>query len=52
MNHNEYRENLPLLVYGELNKSEEKELKLHIEQCANCKQEFDQLEKLYSTIDN
>ena len=51
MNHNEYRANLPLLVYGELNKSEEKALKLHMEQCADCKQEFDQLEKLYSTIE-
>ena len=38
MDHNQYRENLPLLIYGELDKSEEKELKLHMEQCASCKQ--------------
>jgi hypothetical protein len=52
MDHNQYRENLPLLIYGELDKVEEKELKQHMEQCVNCKQEFTQLEKLYSTIDD
>jgi hypothetical protein len=52
MDHKQYRENLPLLIYGELDKSEENELKLHVEQCASCKQEFVQLEKLYSAMDD
>jgi hypothetical protein len=52
MNHNEFREKLPLLLYGELDNGEMKELQLHLDQCAHCSKELEQLEKIQSTIDS
>jgi hypothetical protein len=52
MNHNEYREKLPLLVYGELTQEEQKQIKSHLEQCTRCSEELDQLEKLQSVVDS
>jgi hypothetical protein len=52
MNHKEYREQLPLLIYGELSKEDQKALRLHLEQCEMCTQEIAQLEKLHSTVDS
>ena len=52
MNHKEYREQLPLLIYGDLAKEEQKELRLHLDQCEQCTQELAQLEKLHSTVDS
>ena len=51
MNHNEYREKLPLLVYGELDKMEQNELQLHLDQCIHCSQELEQLAKIQTTMD-
>ncbi|HMD82885.1 MAG TPA: HEAT repeat domain-containing protein [Anaerolineales bacterium] len=51
MNHNEYREKLPLLFYGELDNGERKELELHLDECIPCSQELEQLEKIQSTMD-
>jgi hypothetical protein len=51
MNHNEYREKLPLLIYGDLGKEEQKELRLHLERCELCTGELAELEKLQSTVD-
>ena len=52
MNHKEYREQLSLLIYGELSKEEQKALRLHLEQCELCTEEMAQLEKLHSTMDS
>jgi HEAT repeats/Putative zinc-finger len=51
MNHEQYREKLPLLVYNELEKAEARQLRIHIDQCARCTEELRQLEKLQSTVD-
>ena len=51
MNHNEYREKLPLLIYGELAKEEQKLVKAHIEECAACSEEMEQLEKIQTTFE-
>ena len=52
MSHQEYREKLPLLVYGELSKEEQKVVKLHLEECTACTEELAQLDKLQSTFDS
>jgi HEAT repeats/Putative zinc-finger len=52
MDHHQYSENLSLLIYGELGKKEETELKQHLEHCASCAEELRHLEKLQSTIDS
>ncbi|MCI0416539.1 HEAT repeat domain-containing protein [bacterium] len=51
MDHKEYREQLPLLIYGDLGREEQKQLKLHLDQCELCTEELAQLEKLQSTVD-
>ena len=51
MNHNEYREKLPLLIYGELAKEEQKLVKAHIEECTTCSEELEQLEKIQTTFE-
>jgi hypothetical protein len=51
MNHNDYREQLPLLIYGELENGEKQELQLHLDQCIHCSEELDQLAKTQATID-
>ena len=52
MDHQQYRESLSLLLYGELGKSEETELREHLKHCESCAKEFEQLETLFSTIDS
>ena len=52
MDHQQYRENLSLLLYGELGKSEETELREHMKHCESCAKEFEELETLFSTIDS
>jgi hypothetical protein len=52
MEHEHYRQNLSLLLYGELGKSEETELREHMKSCATCAREFEELEMLFSTIDS
>jgi len=52
MDHNQYRENLSLHIYGELEESAENALKRHIEECVSCAEELEQLQRLQSAIDS
>jgi HEAT repeat protein/putative zinc finger protein len=52
MEHQHYRENLSLLLYGEIGKSEEAELREHMKSCPSCAKEYEELEMLFSTIDS
>ena len=51
MNHKEYRQKLPLLVYGELSKEEQTDLNTHLDNCAECSDELQELQMLQSTAD-
>jgi hypothetical protein len=52
MEHQQYRENLSVLIYGELGQNEEAELREHLKHCSECAKEFEELETLYSTVDS
>lgn len=52
MNHNDYREKLPLLLYGELGSEEQKDVQAHLTGCTECSHQLDQLEKMQSMIDS
>ena len=50
MNHQQYREWLPLLLYNELQEQEKNQLREHLKQCSSCADELKQIEKLHSIV--
>jgi anti-sigma factor RsiW len=52
MDHKEYREKLPLLLYGELSNGEQSELNHHLNHCTECADAYEELQMLQSTVDS
>jgi HEAT repeats/Putative zinc-finger len=50
MNHNQYREWLQLLMYDELTTGEHTALDQHLKECAECRQELEELKEFHSTL--
>jgi hypothetical protein len=50
MNHEQYTNWIPLMLYGELNADEKKELKQHLQLCNDCQNEMETLQSLHATL--
>jgi hypothetical protein len=50
MNHKKYKEWLLLLIYDELESNEQEELRLHLDKCRECREEFERLKKFKQAV--
>lgn len=50
MTHERCKECLELLLYDELTRDERSETELHLEQCSDCRTEFEELKKLHGVL--
>src|SRR5436309_617971 len=50
MNHQQYREMLSLLLYGELNEDDSSVIHEHLKECAECRSEWESLKKLHQVM--
>ena len=47
----EVRKTLPLFLYGELSFDEEERIELHIDECAECREELEREKVLFRSLD-
>ena len=50
MNHQQYREWLPLFLYNELHEEQKNQLREHLKECSSCTEELNQIEKLHAAV--
>ncbi len=51
MNHQEFREWLPVFAYGDLEGNDKESMQQHLETCADCRTELEQIAKLHGSLD-
>jgi len=51
MNHQQFREWLPLFAYGDLEDIDKETLQQHLETCADCRTELEKIGKLHGSLD-
>ncbi len=51
MNHQEFREWLPLFAYGDLEGNDKESMRQHLETCEDCRTELEQIAKLHGSLD-
>jgi len=51
MNHQQFREWLPVFAYGDLEDKEKESMRQHLETCADCRTELEQIAKLHGSLD-
>jgi hypothetical protein len=52
MNHQQYKEWLMLLAYGELDSGQKKRMEEHLRDCSDCAEQFEQIKKLNRVVEN
>lgn len=50
MNHQEFREWLPVFAYGDLEGNDKESMQQHLETCADCRTELEQIAKLHGSL--